>query len=208
MKKKRIIYHIKPINIPKINYKPILFFIFFLLGLLTGVICIKYGVDSLIELASDIFEQSRMEDGEKSTFEFFFSDFLSSVCFLLASFIVGLCALGIPFLPVIPFIKGVYLGALGGYMYTQYQISGVGYCALIIYPGAALMLAALIYGCTESMLMSLDICSILLHKQKGPKANTLKLYCIRYGVLIFIALLAAIINTVSFKIFAGHFTFD
>ena len=55
MKKKRIIYHLKPINIPKINYKPILFFVFFLLGLITGVICIKYGVNSLVELASDIF---------------------------------------------------------------------------------------------------------------------------------------------------------
>ena len=70
------------------------------------------------------------------------------------------------------------------------------------------MLAALIYGCTESMFMSLDICSILLNKPKGPNANTLKLYCVRYAVLIFVMLLAAIINTVFFKIFAGHFTFD
>lgn len=209
MKKKRIIYHVKPIKIPKINYKPVLFFVFLLFGLLTGVICIKYGVNSLVELTADIFEQSRLENSEKGILEFFFSDFLSSVCFLFASFTLGLCAVGIPFLPAIPFVKGIYLGALGGYMYTEYGVGGIGYCALIIYPGAALMLAALIYGCTESMCMSADLCSVLLNKPKGVSTvNALKFYCVRYAVLIFIILIAAVVNTLFFKLFGSYFSFN
>lgn len=208
MKKKRLIYHVKPIKIPKIDYKPILFFVFLLFGLLTGVICIKYGVNSLVDLAADIFNQSRTESSEKGVFEFLFSDFLSSICYLFASFTVGLCAVGIPFLPIIPFVKGIYLGALGGYMYTEYGVSGIGYCALIIYPGAALMLAALIYGCTESMCMSVDICGILLNKTKSiSNPNALKMYCIRYAVLVFIMLLAAAVNTLFFKVFGDYFIF-
>ena len=208
MKKVRRIHRIRPIKIPRINYKPAVFFLFLLTGLLVGVICVRYGADSLRGLATDIFEQARTDKSQQSVFALFFSDWLGSLCFLFAAFTVGLCAVGLPFLTLIPLIKGIYLGALGGYMYTQYGLSGIGYCALIVYHGAALMLAALVYACSESMMMSADICGMLVNKTKSPdKNNTLKLYCVRYGVLLAILFCASLINTAFFKLFSGYFSF-
>ncbi|NLA73306.1 MAG: hypothetical protein GX848_05690 [Clostridiales bacterium] len=209
MKRKRIIYHVKPLKIPKINYKPIIFFLFLLTGLIIGVICIKYGVKSFVDLAANIFEQTRLESSEKSIAGLFFSSLLSSICFLFAAFIIGLCAVGIPFLPIIPFIKGLYFGALGGYMYSTYGVTGIGYCALITYPAAAIMITALIYGCTESMMMSADICGILLNKTIGMNnKDALKLYCIRYSILALIIIVAAIVYTALFKLFGAYFSFS
>ncbi len=208
MKKVRRIHSIRPIKLPKINYKPALFFFFLFTGLLIGVICIRYGAQSLTELAAGIFEQSRTDKSQQSIFALFFSDWLASLCFLFAAFTIGLCAVGLPFLPLIPLIKGIYLGALGGYMYTQYGLTGIGYCALVLYPGAALMLTALIYACTESMMMSADICSMLVNKTKQQNnSNTLKLYCVRYGVLTMILFGASIIDTTFLKLFGGYFSF-
>ncbi|HZK21272.1 MAG TPA: stage II sporulation protein M [Oscillospiraceae bacterium] len=209
MKRKRIIYHVKPLKIPQINYKPIVFFLFLFAGLIIGVICIKYGVKSFVDLAASIFEQARLENSEKGIAGLFFSSLLSSICFLFASFIIGLCAVGIPFLPIIPFIKGLYYGAFGGYMYCTYGVTGIGYCALIIYPAAAIMITALIYGCTESMMMSADICGILLNKTIGMNSkDALKMYCIRYAILILVLVLAAIVSTAFFKLFGSYFAFS
>ena len=205
--KSRIVFHAPLIKLPKINYKLAIIFTFFVCGLIIGSACIAYGSDDIVNAIDDIFESTRKSRLQSGFLDIIIGSFLTSFLYFLTSFILGLCAAGIPFILLIPAVKGVYLGAVTSIMYSMFGLSGVGYCALILFPGAAIMLASLFFACSSGIGMSLELCRIITKKSSPDDYGLLKMYCIRYGVLLLIALFASVTDAVLLKAFGSFFSF-
>ncbi|MDR3644043.1 MAG: stage II sporulation protein M [Clostridia bacterium] len=90
------------------------------------------------------------------------SSFLSSSLLLLAAYLCGLCAAGLPVLVVLPLFKGAGLGFSIGYLYIQYGLRGMTLAALCILPEGLIVCIALILACRAGMRYSYRLaCTIL-----------------------------------------------
>ena len=206
MKKRGIVYTGR-INLPKINYRLLIIFTLFLCGLIIGVECVKYGSEPLVTSVKEIFDSSRAEKAQLGYLTLIIKSFLPFLFYLIAAFVMGVCAAGVPFILMLPLFRGCMTGITGALMYSSYGVTGLGYCALIVYPGTALAVSTLIFALSESMRMSSGIFALITDRKSAYAGYPLKMYCGRYGIFTAAALLAAVIDAVLFKAFESFFVF-
>ena len=60
--------------------------------------------------------------------------FLSFFLVLTALFVLSLCSVGAPFILLIPFLKGIQVGAFTSYLYTTLQLKGLFANILLLWP--------------------------------------------------------------------------
>jgi len=135
-----------------------------------------------------------------SALGYFGTDFL----FMLAAFLLGLCAAGLPFLLLLPVLRGMGTGVVSGWLYMTYGLPGVGYCVLVLCPAAVVSVLIMLAYCKESMLMSGDMALVLTGKQDKMESS-LRLYVTRYLVLLLVTVLAAALDAMCFAAFSGIF---
>ena len=135
-----------------------------------------------------------------SALGYFGVDFL----FMLAAFLLGLCAAGLPFLLLLPVLRGMGTGVVSGWLYMAYGLPGVGYSVLVLCPAAVISVLIMLAYCKESMLMSSDMALVLTGKQEQMESG-LRLYVTRYLVLLLVAVLAAALDALCFAAFSGIF---
>ncbi|MDR2524934.1 MAG: stage II sporulation protein M [Oscillospiraceae bacterium] len=131
---------------------------------------------------------------------YFFADGL----FLLAAYLFGLCAAGLPFVLALPVIRGLGLGAVSGWLFAQYGLSGLGYSILVLFPSAVLSMLVMLAACKESMLMSGDMLLIASGKSDRVESN-FRMFTARYFVLLLLCAGAAILDAACFRAFSGMF---
>jgi len=130
----------------------------------------------------------------------FGTDFL----FMLAAFLLGLCAAGLPFLLLLPVLRGLGLGVVSGWLYRACGVAGMGYSLLVLYPAAIVSVLLMLSYCKESMVMSGDMLLMLTGKQ--PRAeSSLRLYTARYLLLLLLSVFAAVLDALCFSAFSGIF---
>lgn len=56
----------------------------------------------------------------------FINSLAVNAAFMLAVFVFGLCAVGLPLICVLPVIRGVGIGMLSGYLYSNFALRGLG----------------------------------------------------------------------------------
>jgi len=130
--------------------------------------------------------------------------FGTDILFMLAAFLLGLCAAGLPFLLLLPVLRGLGVGVVSGWLYMTCGLPGVGYSVLVLYPAAVVSVLTMLAYCKESMLMSGDMLLILNNKQDRMESS-LRLYVTRYLVLMLVSVLAAALDALCFAAFAGIF---
>jgi len=135
-----------------------------------------------------------------SALGYFGTDFL----FMLAAFLLGLCAAGLPFLLLLPVLRGMGTGVVSGWLYMACGLPGVGYSVLVLCPAAAVSVLIMLAYCKESMLMSGDMLLVLGNRQDQMESS-LRLYVTRYLVLLLVSILAAALDALCFAAFAGIF---
>ncbi|MCL2495780.1 MAG: stage II sporulation protein M [Oscillospiraceae bacterium] len=135
-----------------------------------------------------------------SAMGYFGTDFL----FLLAAFLLGLCAAGLPFLLLLPVLRGMGVGVVSGWLYMTCGLPGVGYSVLVLCPAAVVSVLVMLTYCKESMLMSGDMLLVLNNKQDKMESS-LRLYITRYLVLLLVSVLAAALDALCFAAFSGIF---
>ncbi len=116
----------------------------------------------------------------QSLFSTMCNSLFSNLIYLSVAFIAGLCAIGFPFLALAPFLRGLGLGAVFGYLYSTKALAGVGYCMLILLPGAILSTATLLIGCREGITMSLDVFAVMNGNKTLDSYHNFRLYCARF----------------------------
>lgn len=132
---------------------------------------------------------------------YFFADAL----FLLAAYIFGLCAAGLPLVLALPVLRGLGLGAVSGWLFLQHGLSGLGYSILVLYPAAVISMLIMLAACKESMLMSGDMLLVATGKADTVESSW-RMFNARYLVLLLLSVIAALLDALCFRAFSGMFT--
>lgn len=208
MFKKSVVLKRRKMNLPRFDYKNFFLFSLFFCGLILGVLTIKNEHPQLNNLLESFCVNYISEKNENTIWECLIETSLLILIIPLFSFVAGLCAIGGPIIIAIPTVVGIIVGMATGILYSQYALQGLGYSALIIMPGAAIVIGTLLKCCNESLNMALEImCIISGGSHSNNRTNELKDYCLRYLVLSVPFILAGALNTICFKLFGGLFSF-
>jgi stage II sporulation protein M len=116
------------------------------------------------------------------------------IFFFLILFFLGTSIVGTP-LTIIPLIiKNSFIGYLSSYMYCEYDLKGILFSLVLLYPLFVVTTASLIYAANESVYMSKYILDTLIKKNTADNIST-RLYILRYAVLFGINVSCIAINS-------------
>lgn len=190
------------------GWKLILLTAFFTAGMAFGAVLVKSSADhEWLEHLLDLLREYSLLRSTQSLFTTMCNSMLANLLYLVIAFAAGLCAVGLPLLMLLPFIRGLGLGAVFGYLYSVQALAGVGYCLLILLPGAILSTATLLIGCREGITMSFDVFTVMNGKKMPDHYHSLRLYCVRFGILLVLLLCASLADALFAKAFSGFFHF-
>lgn len=161
--------------------------LFYSAGLLCGSFVYKR-LES--DVLNSLFSVVKLTFGQEliNNLSFYFLIFAVSV-------LMGICLIGFPFMNLIPFFFGVYIGMEISYYYITYGIKGFGFALLMVAPFACLFLTVLIQTISKSYVLSKRIYNITIKKSDTADNVDYKLYLknfVMYGLII---ILIAFINT-------------
>lgn len=181
------------------------FFAVLFSGLITGNLFVKADKDTYNSVGK-IFESYLSFSEGQTLIKVFFDNLLINALTLGIFFIFGLCAVGFPVPAVLIFIKGLSIGALSAFMYTEYALKGFGFCTLAFYPVQIISCLVWLTAGKEAFNMSKTIFTSLIEQRtKQTKEPDFKLYLLRFfvlfAVIVLISLLTALISVYLLKLF-------
>lgn len=193
------------ISIPK---EILIFSLLLIIGILFGAFIAKRGNDTVLLQVKNMFNTFYSTRENQGIMTSVLNSVKVSGCFWLANLILGFCIIGFPFAAMMPTIRGLGVGLVTGYIYSIYGLQGVGYCFLVIFPGALISFIALIYAVSDSFKMSLCTLSACLNTgtQKGG-ADRIKIFMIRQIFYFILFIIAAFVDGITNNLFAGIFNF-
>ena len=191
---------------PRPHRKEFVLFLFFFAGLALGAFAVRKNSSQILDRLLSLFQNYAAVKGEQSAAVNFSNALFRQLILLLSTFCIGLCAVGMPFLYLVPFAYGVGSGLVSAFLYKTYMLKGIGYCALILFPGIVLTTAALIFACSVGADMSRFLMDRLLTKDT-PRAETFRQYCLRFLIAAGVAACAALTETALYALFSGYFQF-
>lgn len=181
----------------KERYK-IIFLVIAISAMFFGALCYRMTDESqLSEIIAENFAILN-SNNYKSIFIFLFK---FDLLYLLISFFIGTSFIGssLTFIPVS--LKSIYIGYLGGYLYNEFELKGVLFCLLLLYPCFAITTTALLFASNENVYMSKYIYNCLNSKSTTDNIS-IKLYLLRY-ILLFTIIIASITITTFLISFIG-----
>lgn len=162
------------------KYK-ILFLLLAVIGILLGALYFRITKNS--ELSEII--TSNFNTLNSGNFESSFLFLLKIDCtFLLISFFIGTSFIGSTLSFISPMLKCIYIGYLSGYLYNEFELKGVFFCLLLLYPCFAITTTSLIFASNENVYMSQYICKCLSGKNLTDNIS-IRLFILRY-ILLFV----------------------
>ncbi len=185
-----------------------LFLLIFILGILLGSFSHGHIGADLLKKLDFLFLTNIDSRLEYTAFDLLCSSFASSFIFVLSAFLVGFAAWGVFACPFLCAFKGYAVGISSTYMFSQYDITGIGFYILVILPGTVLFLLAFIAALKESFSQS-----VYMLKAYAPNfSNTTlirhtKVFLFRYFIVLIFVSLSAIIDMVLWLLFANMFNF-
>lgn len=207
-RKRKIIYTKTRSSQITVNRETLIFLLFLTAGIVIGVFTAKRGNDDIIAQVKNIFDSFYSARESQSIIVSSLHSLGVSAAFWIMTLLFGLCAIGAPFIAVLPTIKGLGIGLVTGYIYSVYGLSGIGYCLLVIFPGALISFIALIYSVSDAFKMSVFTLGSLLNfnSQKGG-ADKFKIYFAKEIFYLLIFVISAFVDGIANKVFSGLFTF-
>ncbi len=179
---------------------PIVTSVFAAIGIICGVVLTVINETAEIG-AAEIFTKFCTVNQSLGVPEMVISSFLQNIIIILFLMFLGFSSVGYLFVYLAPFFKGLGLGAMCGYIYSSYLLKGVAYCCFLIFPAAVLQLFALMLACNESIQMSKDIQNIIRKNGNTETKIRTDLYVLRYAVITFAVLLAAVLYSIGVVLF-------
>ncbi len=196
----------KKLHTYKFNWLLYLLVILFFVGLIFGSFTVKNSENFIIQKINDFYMNYLTSKYTLNSLSVFLNTLLLTSLAVIVTFFIGLCAVGIPFVALIPLVSGALIGIVSGNIYETYLLKGLGYCAIIIFPTAAISVGAILFACKESMLMSKSMLALLSGRRIQPE-QSFKNYCIHFAVFIVITALAALLETILTNLFIHLFSF-
>lgn len=174
----------------------------FITGLVIGALCVRTAENDVLDKVIRMFRNYIEVRAQQQMFQNFASSFIvGNICIVLL-YLLGLAAWGAPVILCIPMFEGLGVGMTCGTLYADYGWAGFGYSALIIVPGALISAIGVIYAARESLR-----CSARLFSEhclsRAVEREPFKDYSIKFLILAMLILLAAAVDMVTIRIFAG-----
>ncbi|HEX2985936.1 MAG TPA: stage II sporulation protein M [Caproiciproducens sp.] len=190
------------------NRSMVLFSIILICGIIFGTLFARNAGEPALNKLDFIFFSNFKERASQSLVAVFSASFASSFLFILFCFLCGLSMWGMFIIPVIVFFRGFGLGLTSGYIYAYYAWKGVLFNLSVILPGAFVCCIAILLAAREGTKLSKRIAACGTSAQSGTiNRNNIRLYLLRFGAILMIAFLAALIDLLLSASFAGLFGF-
>lgn len=177
----------------------------FAAGMIIGSGMLRSETDSIISVV-EIFDSFVAQRLENKVSEILVNSLCVNIVCIILAFVSGCSCIGLPLAVALPVVKGLGTGFLGGYLFSQFAMSGIGYYLLTILPGAVISNSLLIIMCNSACFMSVDILAVVLSK-KQPEDCSIKLYIKKFLIILLIASVASLLDCLLAKAFSYLFVF-
>ncbi len=118
----------------------------------------------------------------------------ADMIYLLIAFFIGTSFAGAVLSPLPIILKCIFIGYQSGYLYNEYELKGVLFCLVLLYPCYVITTSSLIFACDESIYMSKYLFSAITNKNTANDISV-KLYLFRYLILFVINLACIAMNS-------------
>ncbi len=201
----------KPINKPSIKkqnnisinieFIKAVFTILSVISILTGCLIFRYNPNAEV---SDLANKFLSVILNESFLEIFITLLKNDLLYYLLIFFIGTSVIGVPltFIPLL--LKSIVIGYFGSYMYCEYELKGVLFCLILIYPFFVITTTSLIYASNESVYMCRYIFNTLTNKNTADNIS-IRLYLIRYLFLIGINITCIAVNSLLITTISNKF---
>lgn len=175
-------------------------------GMITGIICIcSFGTTWVVPLGSML--DYHFSGGTEQPLSVFLASLASSFWLIVLCFLCGLSVWGFFVAPLIPFVKGIGLGLVTGYLYAVHGWSGFLACLLTVFPGALIFFFALLFAVNHSVHFSRSLFKKLSSGQPVSFSEQVKKYVFSYCKLFILVLASAGADFIGASCFNGLFSF-
>ncbi len=163
------------------KYK-ILFLIISAIAILVGAVSYRFFANTQIsEIITDNFKILNSGDFKGVFFYLLKIDLI----FLLLNFFIGTSFIGSTLSFLSPLLKCLYIGYFSGYLYNEFELKGVLFCLLLLYPSFAITTTSLIFASNENVYMSKYVYNCI-NSNNLSNDISIKLYLLRYLLLFII----------------------
>lgn len=169
-------------------------------AMVAGVVNIEF-VDTLIAILKG-FSAQRVSQPLFLTFQ---SAFLPNMLLLFCAAIFGFCAIGSPFLALLPWFKGLGFGLSACLALVNYGYRAYGYILLLLFPSAVLTALVTVFACRDAMLLSLSIYDLVFTKKHGFVQTKLSEFTSKFMLYGILMLLGALLETALYSTFGAIF---
>ncbi len=184
----------KTINRSRISNSDItkaFFLLIIILSVLSGCLFYKsYENDFITNVCKDFLGNLQ----QNSFIEVFKFSCKFDLIFFIAIFFLGTSFIGIPLTAIPIIIKGAFIGFFSSFVYCEYGLKGILFLLVLLYPMVIITTTSQIYSANESVCMSRKIMNVLTNKNTADDIS-IKLYIIRYSILMGINLITILVNS-------------
>lgn len=192
---------IKAAKIGILSQKMFLLMTVFIIGLVFGTMSLRNPGDDYTLKIQSFIKNYFLAKSSQSLFTIFATTLLRDCVFLLIPFIF----IGEPIAWLEPVFRGLGIGLISGYLYRTYNIDGMKFYGIVMLIPFVLSSSIMLAACHESILMCRDINRKIKDNTVIPN-KFIKLYLIRYAVLLVSEILISIISTINIRFLAEKLT--
>lgn len=176
----------------------------FAVGIIIGAVSI-HSDSEIIESLRTVIDSYTLLKAGQGTKENFFNSLAVNSIFFAGNLFLSFSLIGYPFIMWLPFMRGLGIGTVCGYLYSVYRLSGLGYSLLVIYPGAIVSTFAFSLACNESCEYSKNAYSKAVLGRGQFEKNETQVFLIRQAMFFGVSAVSAIIDAMLSACFSGFF---
>lgn len=184
-----------------------LFGLLFICGIIFGAYFVKQTDSFSREKINEICSSYIHSKAGQGITENIISNAVVNLVFFAINIFLGFSLIGFPLLFWVPLLKGLGVGVFSGYMYSAYKLTGLGYCAILVYPGTVISAFSLILACCDSCAYSKNAFEKSIRGKGQFEKDETKIYFLRQFVYLAICFCSSVIDTFSAILFSKLFDF-
>ena len=190
-----------------LHRREILLFCMLLSGLIGGALTVRTSENTILTHVYTLFRNYFDVKSQQSVWCNWSNTLFKRTLTLILIYWIGTCAFGAPVLYAVPVIHGVGIGLVSAYLYAAFSLKGVGYCALLLYPGEVVFCATMLLACAAGMEMSGQLLRLVSGKTDLEPVS-LRGYTAKFGIFWLLCACSAVLETALYTVFNGYFQFS
>ena len=180
----------------KSNQKTVILIFIFIIGVFCGAFSVKNADTQTLVKIKELTENYIALKSRDSILQNFISASVSDLFFIGVSAIFGLCLVGKPVLWTLPAVRGLGIGIVLGYIYSNYSVNGLIYAIAAICIPTSISACALIISCKESLLTVKDLQLAFSNQKEFNVKQYYKFYFLRNIILYFVMLFSSALGSI------------